>query len=82
MMKPGGEKPMAISGKPVALVTGSSRGIGMGVALRLAREGFALVINGITADPSEQTKGAYHVKNLIRGRGRKCRGFPRGHIIL
>ncbi|KKK97966.1 hypothetical protein LCGC14_2647470 [marine sediment metagenome] len=57
---------MTVSKKPVALVTGSSRGIGMGIAFRLAREGFALVINGVTADPSVQSRGAYHVKNLIK----------------
>ena len=30
----------------VALVTGSSRGIGLGAALALAQEGFAVAING------------------------------------
>ena len=30
---------------PVALVTGASRGIGQGIALRLAQEGFAVVVN-------------------------------------
>jgi len=66
---------MAISKNPVALVTGSSRGIGKGVAMRLAREGFTLVINGVTADPSEQTKGAYHVKHLIEKEGGKAEVF-------
>ena len=32
--------------RPVALVTGSSRGIGLGAALALAREGFAVAVNG------------------------------------
>jgi len=31
--------------KPVALVTGSSRGIGAGIGLELARQGYAVVIN-------------------------------------
>ena len=35
----------------VALVTGSSRGIGKGIALRLAREGMKIVIHGL--DPQE-----------------------------
>lgn len=34
----------------VALVTGSSRGIGLGAAVALAREGFAIAINGPTDD--------------------------------
>jgi len=38
-----------LSGK-VALVTGSSRGIGQGIALRLAREGMHVIIHGKDAD--------------------------------
>lgn len=34
----------------VALVTGSSRGIGLGAALALARRGFAVAVNGPTQD--------------------------------
>ncbi|MBL4918541.1 3-ketoacyl-ACP reductase [Szabonella alba] len=36
--------------RPVALVTGSSRGIGLAAAEALAREGFAIAVNGPVAD--------------------------------
>lgn len=36
--------------RQVALVTGSSRGIGLGAALALAQEGFAIAVNGPTDD--------------------------------
>lgn len=34
----------------VALVTGSSKGIGKGIALRLAREGMRVIIHGLDND--------------------------------
>lgn len=34
----------------IAIITGSSRGIGKGIALRLAKEGMAVVINGRSVD--------------------------------
>ena len=42
----------------VAIVTGSSRGIGLGVALRLAREGMKVVINSRTAETVAAVSGA------------------------
>ena len=39
----------------VALVTGSSRGIGRGIAIRLAREGMRVVIHGLEPDEVERT---------------------------
>lgn len=35
----------AVSHNPVALVTGASRGIGRAIAVRMAREGYAVVVN-------------------------------------
>lgn len=39
-----------MTARPVALVTGSSRGIGLAVAEALAREGFAIALNGPAED--------------------------------
>jgi NAD(P)-dependent dehydrogenase (short-subunit alcohol dehydrogenase family) len=43
-----------LAGK-VAIVTGSSRGIGQGIAMRLAREGMKVVINARTVEAVEST---------------------------
>lgn len=37
--------------RQVALVTGASRGIGLAAAIALAREGFAIALNGLPGDP-------------------------------
>lgn len=42
----------------VAIVTGSSRGIGLGIALRLAREGMRVVINSRSPETVEATAAA------------------------
>lgn len=61
---------MNSSGKPVALVTGSSRGIGRGIALKLAGEGFHVLVNGIKPlDPGNTAKGAAEVLNSIGNAG-------------
>jgi len=44
----------ALEGK-VAVVTGSGRGIGQQIALKLARNGAAVVVNDLDADPARET---------------------------
>lgn len=46
--------------RPVALVTGSSRGIGLGAAIALAEKGFAVALNG-PADDAELAEAAARV---------------------
>ena len=52
-----------LAGK-VALVTGSSRGIGRAIAERLAAEGAAVIVNYVRGEQAAQ-----EVVNAIRGRG-------------
>src|SRR5437868_14337771 len=45
------------NGRPVALVTGGSRGIGRGICLELARHGYAVAINYAgNADAARETQ--------------------------
>jgi len=53
----------------VALVTGAGQGIGRGIALRLAGDGFRVVINDVVADASNADRGAYEVKDTIEKGG-------------
>lgn len=51
----------------VALVSGSGRGIGREIALKLAREGAGVVVNDLDAEPAEETV------SLIRKAGAQAR---------
>ena len=57
--------------KQVALVTGGSRGIGLGIAKQLAGQGFDLAINGMR--PAEQVK---EVLDELRGMGAEVLYVP------
>lgn len=58
-------------GRPVALVTGSSRGIGLAAAVALAREGFSVAINGPMDD--DELRGAV---DRVRSEGGEVTAAP------
>jgi 3-oxoacyl-[acyl-carrier protein] reductase len=66
---------MTTSSKQLALVTGAGQGIGRGIALQLARDGFAILINDVVADPADASKGPYEVKKSIEAAGGEAEVF-------
>jgi 3-oxoacyl-[acyl-carrier protein] reductase len=64
-----------MSEQPVALVTGAGQGIGRGIALQLARDGYTVVINDIVADPANTAQGAFEVKKAIGTSGGRAEVF-------
>jgi 3-oxoacyl-[acyl-carrier protein] reductase len=57
----------------VAVITGSSRGIGAATAERLAKDGFSILINYTSRDPAEAEAVAARVRAL-GAQARLCRG--------
>lgn len=60
-----------MSDKNVALVTGAGQGIGRGICLELAINGFDIAGVDQLADPSNKQKGLFEVKQKVEELGRK-----------
>jgi len=56
---------------PVALITGAKRGIGLGAAIQLAKEGFSLAINDLQPDQE-----LAEVAKMLRSEGIACMEAP------
>jgi 3-oxoacyl-[acyl-carrier protein] reductase len=55
--------------RPVAFITGASRGIGRGIAIELARHGYDLAGNSRLFDSANQTSGLFEVKRRVEELG-------------
>jgi 3-oxoacyl-[acyl-carrier protein] reductase len=55
--------------KPVAFITGASRGIGRGIAIELAKQGWDLAGNSRNFDPANTSTGLFEVKQHIEAAG-------------
>jgi len=55
--------------KPVAMITGASRGIGRGIAIELARNGYDVIGTATTLTPQDTEKGLFEVKQRVESHG-------------
>lgn len=55
--------------KPVALITGAARGIGRGISLELAKEGFQIAGCDIVYDPENKKAGLFEVQQRVEQLG-------------
>jgi len=55
--------------KPVAMITGASRGIGRGIDIELARNGYDVIGTATTLTPQDTEKGLFEVKQRVESHG-------------
>jgi 3-oxoacyl-[acyl-carrier protein] reductase len=62
--------------RPVALITGASRGIGRSIAIELARGGYDIAANATTYDPAQRQAGLAEVEDRITALGAAFEAVP------
>jgi 3-oxoacyl-[acyl-carrier protein] reductase len=55
--------------RPVAFITGASRGIGRGIAVELAKQGYDLAGSSRVCDPANRVSGIFEVKRVVEELG-------------